>query len=112
MAVPMQRAVIASILVLMWGRGFAQTDSDEAYGEREETLHDMIQDFDKDGDEKISLDEALVGLKETSPDDSVFFEKNAPIVFKQADDGDNMLSGEEFDYFLESLSDALEKSEV
>eukprot|EP00927_Polykrikos_kofoidii_P076619 TRINITY_DN73686_c0_g1_i1.p1 TRINITY_DN73686_c0_g1~~TRINITY_DN73686_c0_g1_i1.p1 ORF type:complete len:109 (-),score=27.48 TRINITY_DN73686_c0_g1_i1:77-403(-) len=108
----MQRAVIAVFFVVLWWRGFTKDDTEEISGGYEKSISKLLGQFDTDGNEKISLDEALTGLKLMSPDDTAFFEQNVPVVFKEVDDGDNFLSETEFEKFFEVLSEAFDTADL
>eukprot|EP00927_Polykrikos_kofoidii_P046185 TRINITY_DN403_c0_g1_i1.p1 TRINITY_DN403_c0_g1~~TRINITY_DN403_c0_g1_i1.p1 ORF type:complete len:124 (+),score=38.58 TRINITY_DN403_c0_g1_i1:75-446(+) len=112
MAPSMRRPVFAAFLVVTLGQVFAE---DEAAVDTEgESQDDTLSGFDADGDGKVTINEvfsSLVDFREDGTDEGVvkaeekaFLEEKLPEVFKQIDDGDDIVSAEELEILFEALS--------
>eukprot|EP00927_Polykrikos_kofoidii_P076705 TRINITY_DN7374_c0_g3_i1.p1 TRINITY_DN7374_c0_g3~~TRINITY_DN7374_c0_g3_i1.p1 ORF type:complete len:146 (-),score=35.23 TRINITY_DN7374_c0_g3_i1:75-512(-) len=136
MVFSMHRLVLAASIVVMLGRVFAdnleevqeegemmENDEDEV-GDHDEEGHsqgDALEEFDEDGDEKISLDEIMGALLGSLPDeneqgpeqvleDARFINATVPTLFGQVDDGDGFLSEDEVLVLLDKFDAAYKES--
>eukprot|EP00927_Polykrikos_kofoidii_P035172 TRINITY_DN2974_c0_g1_i1.p1 TRINITY_DN2974_c0_g1~~TRINITY_DN2974_c0_g1_i1.p1 ORF type:complete len:123 (-),score=30.61 TRINITY_DN2974_c0_g1_i1:74-442(-) len=118
MANSVHRALLAALLALIWRQALAE---DEGASDTAEEPPLDIDAFDEDGDGQVTVSEVLTNLLDFSVEgtgetaehakEKAFLTKNLPLIFKQIDDGDEIVSADELHTMLEQLAEHYVQSE-
>eukprot|EP00927_Polykrikos_kofoidii_P051676 TRINITY_DN45467_c0_g1_i1.p2 TRINITY_DN45467_c0_g1~~TRINITY_DN45467_c0_g1_i1.p2 ORF type:complete len:133 (+),score=40.38 TRINITY_DN45467_c0_g1_i1:108-506(+) len=132
MAASMQRTVLAAFLMVLLEYGAAENEgavpielenADEINTDGELSgLDGIVEEFDSDGDGKVSMDEAVHVLVDSSSreadeteegiKDRANLRESVQVLFAQVDDGDGFLSEEELSTLFEKILEWDEQKEL